>query len=1245
MINRRLLFLCGAWGTLAGCLPEARAQVIVTKSVTTVRAPFAGASSNGTVPTKTTAVPRPAVLRWNNGETASGETVEATGTDLTWKTPLFEDPLLLDWHALHRIDQALPSSAPVGPFRFVLRDGSHLYGDLGGISAETVTVHSERCGDLILPRPQVLAVRRIKGAALVYAGPLGESGWVPVPNEASDNGRRQGTTSGTLGNVPTLLTGPGGALALPFFGRAGTLALPLPPRAEVEFRVHAKDAPAFQITLRGGGKRRLRVETWGDELVLAADDFFESIRKLDPKEHDVALRVCWDQEARRCEIYTPAGNLLKQCALPEQKAGGSDTGLTVQNKGRDLSLDVLRVRAWDGQPLAVTDPGQGRVELDDGRVVIATVNGTEGGALTVPAPDGGPAASFPLEAVDAVVFSGETPSGDPHVPTLTYTDGTLLRGAVAGIKDGRVSLKTAFTAAPLAARTDALRCLFLPVAEPGALSALKTLDKLVTPETTLHGRIFAATGDAFLRWTPVGGERPALPAKTLPMEITRFTDPHAAAMGPGALFYTRMGDLLPGTLHGLNREELEFDSPMVETKTLPAGEWQAVQFNVAVRGAIQGFNAPGWQIIKKGGEKSPASGDSLVLSEGSRAAHPAAMLNGEVKFSYDTTNFSFVRLRLFCDGLDPARSLNYMIFRSGNQISSGIEAQEGDFSSRYSNVAPSGPVRVRLVVNESGVRCYFNDNLMDTVAFPAEKRAGSGLIIEPASAWGNAVTDIALSKFSASTDPGQNFFQDVNPDAKAQALTVPRFRKEDLPRHALLATNGDLVRGEIEAITNTQFGFRIGLETLRVPRERVMAVIALQKPTDAAPPPDENGAVLKLLARTLDQRMGYGSANFSTLIEVVKQAVPELKFKLPAEDDSAGVQYYFYNKSVGAVLDELCDQFGLRYRVEKGAVVVEEKSTGDREPMLRKPYWLKAHAFSEKEPAAETLAAKGIVFPSGADAQWQESSRCLEVTNTAANHDKLADLLGREYGPVTPPPTHWLQLANGGRIALTVEKFAPEAISGTHPVYGRCVVPMSEVYSVRNTLPEPSAAGRAVGGWRLAYAPEPVLPESGGGGEGSALLGKDAPAFKLAMLGGGDFDLGEQKGRVVVLDFWATWCGPCIKSLPGLIEAMAQFPEDQVKLIGLNQAEAPEQVKRFLETRGWKLAVAMDAGQNVARQYGVDGIPHTVVIGPDGKVAWVQTGYSADGETAVAEAVKKLLATAGHGATTASVPPPEITGK
>jgi thiol-disulfide isomerase/thioredoxin len=186
-------------------------------------------------------------------------------------------------------------------------------------------------------------------------------------------------------------------------------------------------------------------------------------------------------------------------------------------------------------------------------------------------------------------------------------------------------------------------------------------------------------------------------------------------------------------------------------------------------------------------------------------------------------------------------------------------------------------------------------------------------------------------------------------------------------------------------------------------------------------------------------------------------------------------------------------------------------------------------------------------------------------------------LLTSDFGGNLGSPTHWLLLTSGARLTLTVDKFEQDFITGHNPVYGSCKVPMSQVYIIRTSAPEPTPTIKSLADWRLVNAPEPVLPETGG--ENSPLLGKEAPTFTLPLLEGGDFDLAAEKGRIVVLDFWATWCGPCVESLPGLIETLSSFPADRVKLIGVNQGESPAQVKHFLETRGLKLTVAMDADQ------------------------------------------------------------------
>jgi peroxiredoxin len=83
-----------------------------------------------------------------------------------------------------------------------------------------------------------------------------------------------------------------------------------------------------------------------------------------------------------------------------------------------------------------------------------------------------------------------------------------------------------------------------------------------------------------------------------------------------------------------------------------------------------------------------------------------------------------------------------------------------------------------------------------------------------------------------------------------------------------------------------------------------------------------------------------------------------------------------------------------------------------------------------------------------------------------------------------------------------------------------------------------------------------------------------------------------------------------------------------VVFVAIDKAEDPEEVKRFLEIRNWKLTVALDTQEEVSRQFGVDGIPSTFVIGTDGKVAWARLGYAPDDENAAAQKVMELLSPA-----------------
>ncbi len=148
--------------------------------------------------------------------------------------------------------------------------------------------------------------------------------------------------------------------------------------------------------------------------------------------------------------------------------------------------------------------------------------------------------------------------------------------------------------------------------------------------------------------------------------------------------------------------------------------------------------------------------------------------------------------------------------------------------------------------------------------------------------------------------------------------------------------------------------------------------------------------------------------------------------------------------------------------------------------------------------------------------------------------------------------------------------------------------------------------------WRLRPAIEP-LPDPGDGeggstGKESALVGKPAPDFELELLAGGKFKLSEHREETVVLDFWASWCGPCMQSMPSVNEVLKEFEGKPVTLLAINLEESKEEAAAAMSRLGLTLPVALDMDAAVAGLYDVKGIPQTVVVKKGGEISRLFVG-------------------------------------
>ena len=143
----------------------------------------------------------------------------------------------------------------------------------------------------------------------------------------------------------------------------------------------------------------------------------------------------------------------------------------------------------------------------------------------------------------------------------------------------------------------------------------------------------------------------------------------------------------------------------------------------------------------------------------------------------------------------------------------------------------------------------------------------------------------------------------------------------------------------------------------------------------------------------------------------------------------------------------------------------------------------------------------------------------------------------------------------------------------------------------------------------------------------------DAPGLTLPRLGGGTASLSDYRGRVVILDFWATWCGPCRQSLPSLEVIARRYQARGVTVLLVNLGEPEDRLRDWISKR-YTTPILLDQTNAVATAYGVIGIPRTFVINQDGKIVYDHGGYGGGLEDNLTLILKELLAqtpAAAHG--------------
>ncbi len=219
---------------------------------------------------------------------------------------------------------------------------------------------------------------------------------------------------------------------------------------------------------------------------------------------------------------------------------------------------------------------------------------------------------------------------------------------------------------------------------------------------------------------------------------------------------------------------------------------------------------------------------------------------------------------------------------------------------------------------------------------------------------------------------------------------------------------------------------------------------------------------------------------------------------------------------------------------------------------------------------------------------------------------------------------------DGKRLTFAPTEVTEKTVAGTSEVLGKCRFDLMEVDQLifGNRIGK-EVSDFAYNQWKLHPAIEPLVaqdsPDGPVIGSESPLIGADAPPIRLELLDGSDFVLSKCKGQIVVLDFWATWCAPCMLTMPLVEEAMAEFDPEKVRLVSVNLEEQADHVRGVLDRHGLNLTVALDIDGVTAQRYQARAIPQLVIVGADGRVERLYVGGGSRVVEQMKQAITELL--------------------
>ncbi len=369
----------------------------------------------------------------------------------------------------------------------------------------------------------------------------------------------------------------------------------IPEQFEIDVELYSSASPRFALAfgrdkLSAALNEALRVETWGDELVVVQDKVFEPVMTIPKDQYNVRLRLAYASDLRELRVYDASGRALVKVKDVQPSTGKS--GIFIRNRGEDLTVQRLSVYRPSGTGAReVFDSAKPRVHMIDGQVVYGRLHVADGAAHAVD--QDGTRHNIDLDQVDRSASPGAKLAVTVKVAELSYVDGAILRGRVEQVNSDQLMLRTAFsdTPVPCALAGAVLLRFNSPAAETTAPD--DDVDQLFMASGRLRGRLSFDISGSPLGWWPQGAARPLRLARAGAGCVERRSQ--AVTKGPSFdtdrfpyVLHLKNGEIIPCRISSYDISTLGFESPFVKQLKIDTLHVKAIEFTPRTRRDAQG---------------------------------------------------------------------------------------------------------------------------------------------------------------------------------------------------------------------------------------------------------------------------------------------------------------------------------------------------------------------------------------------------------------------------------------------------------------------------------------------------------------------------------------------------------------------------------------------------------------------------------------------------------------------------------